>query len=135
MAEDQNKGKKAPRPTDNIKVAVRCRPWLSGERQLCEIVCNARKSQIGVVIPKQRGRDSNKLYTFDKVYAPSTSQDALFRQSIEPIISDVLEGYNCTVFCYGQTGSGKTYTMEGVRFSDATKSSTALDMDSADGII
>jgi len=98
---------------DNIKVAVRCRPLLSGEKPLCEIVCNGRKNQIGVVIPRTRGRDSNKLYTYDKVYASSTTQSELFTQSIEPIITDVLAGYNCTVFAYGQTGSGKTYTMEG----------------------
>ena len=134
MAED-HKGKRNHKPTDNIKVAVRCRPLLNAERELCEIACNPRKNQIGVVIPKQRGRDSNKLYTFDKVYDDTTTQSALFSQSIDPIISDVLEGYNCTVFCYGQTGSGKTFTMEGVRFSDDTKSSTTINMDDADGII
>lgn len=32
---------------------------------------------------------------------------------VAPLISDVLSGYNCTVFAYGQTGSGKTFTMEG----------------------
>ena len=26
-------------------------------------------------------------------------------------MSDVLDGYNGTVFAYGQTGSGKTFTM------------------------
>ena len=132
---DEQKGKRNSKPTDNIKVAVRCRPLLTAERQHCEIVCNARKNQIGVVIPKQRGRDSNKLYTFDKVYETMTTQSTLFSQSIDPIISDVLEGYNCTVFCYGQTGSGKTYTMEGIRFSDDSKSSTSTNMDDVDGII
>ena len=29
-------------------------------------------------------------------------------------ISDVLHGYNGTIFAYGQTSSGKTHTMEGV---------------------
>jgi len=28
-----------------------------------------------------------------------------------PAMSDVLDGYNGTVFAYGQTGSGKTFTM------------------------
>ena len=28
--------------------------------------------------------------------------------------SDVLSGYNGTIFAYGQTSSGKTHTMEGV---------------------
>ncbi|RXG71713.1 Kinesin heavy chain [Armadillidium vulgare] len=30
------------------------------------------------------------------------------------LISDVLNGYNGTIFAYGQTSSGKTHTMEGV---------------------
>lgn len=30
-----------------------------------------------------------------------------------PIVNEVLEGFNCTIFAYGQTGTGKTYTMEG----------------------
>lgn len=29
-------------------------------------------------------------------------------------LSDVLNGYNGTIFAYGQTSSGKTHTMEGV---------------------
>jgi len=32
---------------------------------------------------------------------------------VSPIVNEVLEGYNCTIFAYGQTGTGKTYTMEG----------------------
>ncbi len=30
-----------------------------------------------------------------------------------PIVDNVLDGFNSTVFCYGQTGSGKTFTMMG----------------------
>lgn len=32
---------------------------------------------------------------------------------VRPVVDEVLQGYNCTVFAYGQTGTGKTYTMEG----------------------
>ena len=28
-------------------------------------------------------------------------------------VSDVIKGFNSTIFAYGQTGSGKTYTMFG----------------------
>jgi len=28
-------------------------------------------------------------------------------------VTEVLEGFNCTIFAYGQTGTGKTFTMEG----------------------
>jgi Cdc6-like AAA superfamily ATPase len=50
---------------------------------------------------------------FGKVFGPSSRQKDLFEQSISPIVNEVLEGYNCTIFAYGQTGTGKTYTMEG----------------------
>lgn len=31
-----------------------------------------------------------------------------------PIVDNVLEGYNGTIFAYGQTGTGKTHTMSGL---------------------
>lgn len=37
----------------------------------------------------------------------------MYDQAVSPIVYEVLEGYNCTIFAYGQTGTGKTYTMEG----------------------
>lgn len=49
----------------------------------------------------------------EQVFGPSSKQKDLFEQSISPIVHEVLEGYNCTIFAYGQTGTGKTYTMEG----------------------
>jgi kinesin family protein 11 len=33
--------------------------------------------------------------------------------AVRPIVEEVLEGFNCTIFAYGQTGTGKTHTMEG----------------------
>ena len=38
----------------------------------------------------------------------------MYKSVVTPLIKQVLEGYNCTVFAYGQTGTGKTYTMEGL---------------------
>ena len=38
----------------------------------------------------------------------------VYKSVVTPLIKQVLEGYNCTVFAYGQTGTGKTYTMEGL---------------------
>jgi kinesin family protein 3/17 len=31
-----------------------------------------------------------------------------------PIIENVMDGYNGTIFAYGQTGTGKTFTISGV---------------------
>ena len=40
-------------------------------------------------------------------------QGDIFDFSIRSTVSDVLTGYNGTVFAYGQTGAGKSYTMMG----------------------
>jgi type II secretory ATPase GspE/PulE/Tfp pilus assembly ATPase PilB-like protein len=40
-------------------------------------------------------------------------------------ITNVLQGYNSTVFIYGMTGSGKTYTM----FGNLGQSSKAKDLE------
>ena len=48
------------------------------------------------------------------MFGPNSQQKELYDQAVSPIVYEVLEGYNCTIFAYGQTGIGKTYTMEGV---------------------
>lgn len=37
-------------------------------------------------------------------------------------VSNVLRGYNSTIFIYGMTGSGKTYTMFGTNGSSTSTS-------------
>jgi hypothetical protein len=46
----------------------------------------------------------------------------VYKSVVHPIISEVLAGYNCTVFTYDQTGSGKTFTMEGEKSNDVAVS-------------
>jgi kinesin family member 5 len=46
------------------------------------------------------------------MFSPESTQADVF-ETIQPLIADVLAGYNATVFAYGQTGTGKTHTMEG----------------------
>lgn len=48
-----------------------------------------------------------------QVFGPAARQRDLYEQAVIPIVNEVLEGFNCTIFAYGQTGTGKTYTMEG----------------------
>ena len=47
------------------------------------------------------------------MFGPESGQQRLYDQAIAPIVEEVLDGFNCTIFAYGQTGTGKTYTMEG----------------------
>lgn len=58
-------------------------------------------------------KQADRTFTFDKVFGPKSQQRAIYDNAVAPIVDDVLEGYNCTVFAFGQTGTGKTYTMEG----------------------
>ena len=46
------------------------------------------------------------------MFDPETGQAKIYQMAIAPIVEEVLEGFNCTIFAYGQTGTGKTYTME-----------------------
>jgi len=41
------------------------------------------------------------------------AQGAIYDATAQPIVENVLEGYNGTIFAYGQSGSGKTHTMLG----------------------
>lgn len=43
------------------------------------------------------------------VYGPDADQGMLYNDVAKPILQQVLQGYNCTIFAYGQTGTGKTY--------------------------
>lgn len=43
--------------------------------------------------------------------------------TIEPLIPNILDGYNVTCFAYGMTGAGKTHTMIGDMNGNMTSSS------------
>ena len=47
-----------------------------------------------------------------QVFDPESGQAKLYKMAIAPIVEEVLEGFNCTIYAYGPTGTGKTYTME-----------------------
>ncbi|KEP63296.1 UNVERIFIED_CONTAM: kinesin motor domain-containing protein [Hammondia hammondi] len=59
------------------------------------------------------GSNSSKVFRFDGVCPVSTSQKQFFEQHAQPLVDEVLQGFNCTIFAYGQTGTGKTFTVEG----------------------
>lgn len=45
------------------------------------------------------------------MYGPDADQGMLYTDVAKPILQQVLQGYNCTIFAYGQTGTGKTYVL------------------------
>ncbi|KAI7690377.1 hypothetical protein SSS_10863 [Sarcoptes scabiei] len=94
----------------NIQVFVRCRPLKSLEK----------KGPIEIISDKRaiRAIQHNKTYAFDNVFDSKANQLDVYRSVVEPLVEQVIEGYNCTVFAYGQTGTGKTYTMVGNHSND-----------------
>lgn len=52
----------------------------------------------------------HQLY-FDGVFDDTYSQQKVFESACMPIVKDVLQGNNASLFVYGQTGTGKTFTM------------------------
>ncbi|XP_068144651.1 kinesin heavy chain [Drosophila tropicalis] len=95
---------------DSIKVVCRFRPLNDSEEKA--------GSKFVVKFPNNPDENcisiAGKVYLFDKVFKPNASQEKVYNEAAKSIVSDVLAGYNGTIFAYGQTSSGKTHTMEGV---------------------
>ncbi|KAG4384698.1 hypothetical protein GLYMA_13G330600v4 [Glycine max] len=99
----------------NVQVLVRCRPLSEDETRLhtpVVISCNEGRREV-LAVQNIANKQIDRTFAFDKVFGPNSQQKELYDQAVSPIVYEVLEGYNCTIFAYGQTGTGKTYTMEG----------------------
>ncbi|KAF5273641.1 hypothetical protein FQR65_LT04641 [Abscondita terminalis] len=91
-----------------VNVYVRVRPFNENE-QKSNIIQVVNSKDIVV------SHHTRKKYSFDGVFGSDSNQISVYNTIAKPLISEVLSGYNCTVFAYGQTGSGKTFTMtEGI---------------------
>ncbi|XP_008479110.1 kinesin-like protein Klp61F [Diaphorina citri] len=94
------------------------RPLNSVERaaKSCSIVDCSSSREITI---KERVNDKiSKTFGFDRVFSQESKQVDVYKYVVNPLIDEVLSGYNCTVFAYGQTGTGKTFTMEGEKSND-----------------
>ncbi|CAJ1968372.1 unnamed protein product [Sphenostylis stenocarpa] len=99
----------------NVQVLLRCRPLSEDELRSNVprvVTCNENKREV-TVMQTLANKQVDRVFTFDKVFGPKAQQRSIYEQAIAPIVNEVLDGFNCTVFAYGQTGTGKTYTMEG----------------------
>ncbi|XP_010342895.3 chromosome-associated kinesin KIF4B [Saimiri boliviensis] len=91
-----------------VRVALRCRPLVPKEiSEGCQMCLSFVAGEPQVVV------GTDKSFTYDFVFDPSTEQEELFNTAVAPLVKGVFKGYNATVLAYGQTGSGKTYSMGG----------------------
>ena len=111
---NRNHGKKKQN-FDNVNVVVRCRPQNKREKRGRESVivqCDTHNASISVNTMERKSHLTKK-FNFDKVFNQYATQEEVYTSVVAPVVHEVLEGFNCTVFAYGQTGTGKTHTMEG----------------------
>lgn len=96
--------------SQTIKVFVRPRPLKPNETLNCDLQVSAEKKGVHL---------KDKFFSYDGVFTERSSQKEVYKAVVAPLIEQVLNGFNCTVFAYGQTGSGKTFTMEGEQCNDS----------------
>jgi kinesin family protein 3/17 len=98
------------RKSENVKVAVRCRPLNSAEKErgdAVSVVVNRAAGSISV----SRGDDGSepaRQFTFDLTYGSEAEQLAIYEEAARPIVDSVLQGYNGTIFACHTTGRRPT---------------------------
>lgn len=106
------KDTKRPPSSNNVQVVARFRPQNAREIREKGEVCmeiNDEGTHVTVEVPKN-GKHS---FNFDKIFGMETKQDDVYQVVGLPIVEDIFNGYNGTVFVYGQTGAGKSFSMMG----------------------
>ncbi|TDL27500.1 kinesin-domain-containing protein [Rickenella mellea] len=107
----------------NIQVVIRCRRRSEREIQDSSPIIVSSNGPRGKDVTIETSAPSSILglvtlaptrtYPFDLVFGPEADQALVYQDVVQPMLEEVIKGYNCTLFAYGQTGTGKTYTMQG----------------------
>ena len=101
-------------------------------------VVNTRDAlrEVSITQTVKGDKQVDRTYNFDQVFGAHATQEDIYDDAVRPVVEEVLEGFNCTIFAYGQTGTGKTHTMEGYHdWDDASSDSFADSMPSNAGVI
>lgn len=117
------------RKSETVRVVIRCRPLSKKEINEGRQKVVTMDKENGEIVVQRDPEDVPKRFTFDCVYPEDCKQEDLFAETAFPIIENILEGYNGTIFAYGQTGTGKTHTMAGVLDDEDLKGITPRSFD------
>ncbi len=100
-----------------VKVGVRCRPAFQDEIDFAkgdfisivdtrtEAINDPSLGQLSLTLISGKQRE----FLYDYVFSSDATQDQVYNRIAQPVVADVLKGFNGTIFAYGQTGTGKVY--------------------------
>ncbi|CAK9046152.1 Kinesin-like protein KIF6 [Durusdinium trenchii] len=99
----------------NIKVFIRVRPGKAAEGFQADPERGALSFKLPDTEPDYyvNNQKTAHNFQFDGVLGMQVKQEEVLETVARPVIQDVLNGVNGTIFAYGQTGSGKTFTITG----------------------
>jgi kinesin family protein 20 len=94
----------------------RVRPYLEPQDDFSVLMRAPVVSHMVMVHPAYTDQDLSRpqhpkpphLYSFDRVFQPTTPQSAFFNQTTLPLVEKLLQGENGLAFAYGVSNSGKT---------------------------
>lgn len=89
-------------PNQNIQVFVRMRPLNKDKerRNNIDVFSDRNEVRLG-----ERNNVQAKQCLFDGVFDDKSCQIEVYKRVVSPLIQQVLDGYNCTVFAYGKSCS------------------------------
>jgi hypothetical protein len=103
MASKSNFTTKQQSTRQNVRVVCRVRPTNQKEISSGGVTC-IKINQSNIDVSSEGNQNS---FAFDRLFGPESHQQEVFQDTAFPLIADVLDGYNATIFAYGQTGTGK----------------------------
>lgn len=69
-----------------------------------------------LTVPKGALKSANQTksyeYQFENIFDQTSTQESIYEE-LQPLLLNVVDGFNVSIFAYGPTGTGKTYTMMG----------------------
>ncbi|KAI0081823.1 kinesin-domain-containing protein [Panus rudis PR-1116 ss-1] len=64
-------------------------------------------------LPPGTKRYKDRRFIFDRVFNHDAQQREVYENTAKPLLKNLLDGFNATIFAYGATGCGKTHTISG----------------------
>lgn len=93
----------------SVQVAVRVRPINTREID-SDTIIDVNNNSVHIIDPSNKKK---KNFNFDYAFDSDTSQETVFDNIGEKVVSGAFSGYNCCIFAYGMSGSGKSHSVLG----------------------